>query len=156
VERFAARCRERGRPAIVEGIVRAADGSALSAARHAELVVEAARELSALGADLYKGEVPMLGAADDAATTEAAARVTEAIAVPWVVLSNGTPADRFGSAMLAACRGGAAGFLAGRAIWTQSIAAADTETHLASVAAPRLARLARAVDDAIETRRIDR
>jgi sulfofructosephosphate aldolase len=153
VGRFVAACRALDRPAIVEGIVRSADGSPLAAEAHAELVVEAARELAGFGASLYKGEVPMLGAAEDEATTEAAARVTAAIDVPWVVLSNGTPADRFGSAMLAACRGGASGFLAGRAIWTASLAAPDVTAHLATVAAPRLAALAAAVDEAVTNRR---
>ena len=51
--------------------------------------------------------------------------------------------------MLAACRGGASGFLAGRAIWTASLAAPDIEAHLADVAAPRLAKLATAVDLAV-------
>ena len=153
VRAFVDGCRRRGRPAIVEGIVRATDGQALDPARHADLVVEAAVELAHLGADLYKAEVPTLGAADDTAITEAAERLTAAIPCPWVVLSNGTPAARYPTAMLAACRGGADGFLAGRAIWTASLAADDVAAHLRSVALPRLVELGTAVDAAVGGRR---
>ena len=155
VRSFVAACRRLERPAIVEGIARPAGAGAgtgdasLGPAAHADLVVEAARELAGLGADLYKGEVPTLGAADDGTIAAAAERVTAAIDCPWVVLSNGTPADRFDTAMLAACRGGADGFLAGRAIWTASIAAPDRVHHLETVAAPRLAALAAAVDEVV-------
>jgi sulfofructosephosphate aldolase len=152
VRRFVEAAHERQRAAIVEGIVRGADG-ALPADRHADTVVEAAAELASFGADLYKAEVPTLGTAADEAIRAAAERLTNAIPCPWVVLSNGTPADRFDRAMLAACRGGADGFLAGRAIWTASIAAPDTPGHLRTVAAPRLAALGAAVDSAIAARR---
>jgi len=79
VRRFVRACRDRDRPAIVEGIVRAAAGATVGPERHVELVVEAARELAALGADLYKAEVPTLGTADDAAIEAAAERMTALI-----------------------------------------------------------------------------
>jgi len=90
--------------------------------------------------------VPTLGRSDDEAIRRAAETITDAIDCPWVVLSNGTPPERFDAAMLAACRGGASGFLAGRAIWTASLVAPDPATHLETVAAPRLGALAAAVD----------
>jgi sulfofructosephosphate aldolase len=146
VERFIAACRRRGRPAIVEGVVRVPAGMEPSPGDHVELVIAAARELAGLGADLYKAEVPTLGAADDAAIAAAARRVTAALACPWVVLSNGTPPDRFDDAVEASASGGASGFLAGRAIWQGSITAANMERHLRNVAAPRLRRLAERMD----------
>jgi sulfofructosephosphate aldolase len=150
VSRFVAGCRRRGRAAVVEGIVRDAEGgSPADPSVHADLVRAAAMELAAFGPDLYKGEVPTLGRGTDDEIRGAAEAITAAIDCPWVVLSNGTPADRFDAAMLAACRGGASGFLAGRAIWTASIAAADPVRHLGTVAAPRLASLAAAVDGAV-------
>lgn len=139
-------CRRRGKPGIVEGIVRSAPGAEPTSEEHVDLVIEAARELAGYGADLYKAEVPTLGAADDAAVTAGARRLTAALACPWVVLSNGTPADRFADAVVAACRGGASGFLAGRAIWQASIAAPDPRADLATAAAGRLRDLAERVD----------
>jgi sulfofructosephosphate aldolase len=156
VRAFVDGCRRHGRPAIVEGIVRAPDGRPLAPDAHVDLVIEAAVELAGYGADLYKAEVPTLGAADDETITAAAQRLTSAIPCPWVVLSNGTSADRYRGAMLAACRGGAAGFLAGRAIWTASLAADDVAEHLRTVAAPRLADLGAAVDAAVAGRSRDR
>jgi sulfofructosephosphate aldolase len=148
VGRFVDACRRRGRAAIVEGIVRGPDDGPPEPRAHAALVRAAAVELASFGPDLYKAEVPTLGAADDDTIRQAAATITDAIPCPWVVLSNGTPAERFDSSTLAACRGGASGFLAGRAIWTASLAAPDPVAHLETIAAPRLARLASALDDA--------
>lgn len=152
VGRFVDGCRRRGRAAIVEGIVRGPNGGPPEPDGHAALVRDAAVELAGFGPDLYKAEVPTLGAANDDEIRQAAVAITDAIRCPWVVLSNGTPAERFDTAMLAACRGGASGFLAGRAIWTASLAARDPVEHLETIAAPRLARLARAVDDAAPDR----
>lgn len=146
VRAFLDACRQHGRPSIVEGIVRPDPGHRLTPEQHAELVVEAAVELTDAGPDLYKAEVPSLGLADDDAVSAAAARVTEAISCPWVVLSNGVRPERFDDAAVAAARGGASGFLAGRAIWMESIATDDPCAHLEAVAAPRLAALAERID----------
>ncbi len=144
VTRFVDGCHRRGRPGIVEGIVRTAGD--LSPDDHTRLVVGAGQELAGYGADLYKAEVPTLGRASDDAVTVASRRLTEALPCPWVVLSNGTAGDRFASAALAACRGGASGFLAGRAIWLDAIATDDMGGHLRTISADRLRDLAGAVD----------
>ena len=146
VRAFLDACRERGRPAIVEGIIRPEPGQQLTAADHAELVREAALELTDLGPDLYKAEVPSLGLAADDEIADASRRVTDALPCPWVVLSNGVRPDRFDDAAVAACHGGAKGFLAGRAIWMELIASEHPRAHLETVAAPRLASLATRVD----------
>lgn len=146
VEAFLAGCRARGRPGIVEGIVRGPGDAPLDSADHAELVREAAIELGGLGPDVYKAEVPTHGQADDAAVTDGAARLTEVLTCPWVVLSNGVAPERFPDAAIAACRGGASGFLAGRAIWLSAVAAADPRHDLETAAATRLGSLAARVD----------
>jgi sulfofructosephosphate aldolase len=56
------------------------------------------------------------------------------------------PAERFPEFVAASCRGGASGFLAGRAIWGPSITASDQAAHLLAHAAPRLRELAAIVD----------
>jgi len=148
VAEFLEGCRRRSRPGVVEGIVRTAEGAAPPAERHADLVVEAAAELGAAGPDLYKAEVPTLGRADDAAVTAGARRITAALQCPWVVLSNGTALERFGDAAVAAGRGGASGFLAGRALWLDAITSPDPRRHLETVSADRLRSLAARIDDA--------
>lgn len=146
VTAFLEGCRRRERPGIVEAIVRGPADTVLSTDAHVDLVLEAAHELGSLGPDLYKAEVPTQGRGDDAAVTVGAERLTDAIDCPWVVLSNGTAPERFADATVAACRGGASGFLAGRAIWLSSVTAADPRHDLEAVAAPRLAALATRVD----------
>jgi sulfofructosephosphate aldolase len=147
VRTFLDGCRAASRPAIVEGIVRL-EGADPTADEHADLVAAAAGELGSLGPDLYKAEVPTLGSAADADITRAAERVTAALRCPWVVLSNGTSPERFADATVAACRGGASGFLAGRALWSRSLAAPDRAADLREVAAPRLRDLAERMDSA--------
>ncbi len=146
IRAFLEGCSRRNRPGIVEGIVRAAGDAQPAPGEHTNLVIAAARELGSLGPDIYKAEVPTHGLSDDAAVTAAAERLTEVLACPWVVLSNGTAPERFPDATIAACRGGASGFLAGRAIWLSSVAAPDPRHDLETVAAPRLAALAGRVD----------
>jgi len=147
VRTFLDGCRARRRPGIVEAIVRSPAGEPGSPREHADLVLEAAHGLGALGPDVYKAEVPTLGLVPDEEITRAARRLTEVLSCPWVVLSNGTSADRFVDAAVAACRGGASGFLAGRAIWQASIVAPDVGADLASAAAGRLHDLANRIDD---------
>jgi sulfofructosephosphate aldolase len=146
VRAFLEGCRRRGKPGIVEGIVRGAPGATVGPDEHVELVLAAAQELGSFGPDLYKAEVPTLGRADDDAVTAGAERLTATLACPWVVLSNGTELERFGDAAVAACRGGAAGFLAGRAIWLDAISSADPRGHLETVSRDRLRGLGERVD----------
>ena len=118
--------------------------------RHADrewAIVEAARELGALQPSLYKCQVPLEGKGDP---TEIAARAREidaALPVPWVVLSQGVAPDDFPSAVEASCRGGASGFLAGRALWTATLGAEDPAELLHSQSVPRLQRLSAIVDE---------
>lgn len=147
VRAFLDGCRRRGKPGIVEGIVRGPDDGPLEPDAHAARVVEAAAELGALGPDLYKAEVPTQGRTDDEAIVAGARRLSEVLDCPWVVLSNGVAPERFADAAVAACRGGASGFLAGRAIWLSSIAADDPRHDLETAAAERLSSLAARVDE---------
>jgi sulfofructosephosphate aldolase len=111
-----------------------------------EAIREAARELSALRPSLYKAQVPMSGAAEPAELERACAALGDAVTGPWVVLSQGVERDRFPAAVQAACRGGASGFLAGRALWSDVVGAPDVRRALADVAVPRLRRLVELVD----------
>jgi sulfofructosephosphate aldolase len=63
------------------------------------------------------------------------------------VLSQGVERDDFPAAVRAACRGGASGFLAGRALWSDVVGAPDVPAVLRGVSVPRLARLAELVDE---------
>lgn len=136
-------CRAVDVPSIVEGIVRPPRGEQWASAqqRH-EAVLTAAVELSSHGADLYKCQVPGYLPGDLAEVTAWSRRVTAALACPWVVLSNGVRAEDFTAAVEAACAGGASGFLAGRAIWADTVGAEDLCSELRARSLPRLQRLA--------------
>ncbi len=71
--------------------------------------------------------------------------MTASLPCPWVVLSSGVSIDDFPAAVEAACRGGASGFLAGRAVWRDAIGP-DPEPALRERSVPRLRRLAEVVD----------
>ncbi len=109
-------------------------------------VLAAARELGGLGADLYKAEVPHHGRGDEAAIRQGCAALTRAIASAWVVLSSGVEPDDFPRAVEFACKEGASGFLAGRAVWRPVIGQADLAAALRTDAAGRLKRLCEVAD----------
>jgi sulfofructosephosphate aldolase len=123
---------------VLEGIVRADDREAA--------IVEAAAELSSVRPSLYKVEVPFHGKGEAEAITAACRELDAVVAVPWVVLSNGVALEDFPRAVEASCRGGASGFLAGRAIWSDLVEADDPGPLLREVSVPRLERLGAIVD----------
>jgi len=101
-------------------------------------ILEAARELSPLRPSLYKAQVPLRGRANPATLESACQLLGAAMSGPWVVLSQGVQRDDFPGAVRAACRGGASGFLAGRALWSDAIGRPDVQTALSEIARPRL------------------
>ncbi len=127
--------------AVLEGVVRGEPGFDREGA-----IVEAARELSSLGPSLYKCEVPLHGRGDPAEIVRRARAIDAAVGCPWVVLSQGVEPDDFPRAVEAACRGGASGFLAGRALWTATLAADDPTALLREHSVPRLEQLGGIVD----------
>lgn len=113
----------------------------------ADELLEAAQVLGR-GSDIYKAQVPIHGG-DTAQDVERLAReMTATVEVPWVVLSTGVADARFPELVGASCRGGASGFLAGRAIWSRAVPATTTEQtrELLATSASDLSRLARIVD----------
>ena len=59
-----------------------------------------------------------------------------------MVLSQGVEPDEFPARGEAACRGGASGMLAGRAVWTATLGADDPTELLREHSVPRLQELA--------------
>ena len=145
VREFIGLCREYRMLSLVEALVQD-DGLHSISWYGGEGILRAAREMAAFDFDLYKAQVPTLGAGGPDEISAISERLTAAIGRPWVVLSNGVRPERFDAAVEAACIGGASGFLAGRAIWTSAIRAGDRAVHLAQVSAPRLERLVDVVD----------
>jgi sulfofructosephosphate aldolase len=141
VHRFVSVAREHGLLSVLEPVVRGPEGFDREAA-----IVEAAAELGTLGCDLYKCEVPTHGAGEPDEITAWSRRIDDAVPCPWVVLSQGVDPSRYPMAVEAACRGGASGMLAGRAVWTATLAADDPTELLRERSVPRLQALATIVD----------
>jgi sulfofructosephosphate aldolase len=139
---FMALCRAARVPGIVEGVVRPADIDEWDDSRRDEAIVQAAGELAAARPDLYKGEVPSYGRASPASMTRVSRQITAALDSPWVILSSGVAAADFPAAVTACRAGGASGFLAGRAVWSDAFTAPDVRHFLATESRARLSRLA--------------
>jgi len=142
--RFIALAAERGVLSVLEPVVRPTPGEADWDEDRA--ILEAARELSPLRPSLYKAQVPRRGRGTPDELRRASAALGAAITGPWVVLSQGVDRADFLGAVRAACQGGASGFLAGRALWSDVVGRTDLGRALAEVAVPRLERLVEVVD----------
>ena len=147
VERFIAECRARGVLSVLEPVVRATPAELDARSWDMDAAIrEAARELSPLGPSLYKVQVPLAGTGDERERRTASERLNAAITGPWVVLSQGVDRPAFEPAVLAACRAGASGFLAGRALWSDVVGRPDVPSALRELSVPRLERLIDVVD----------
>lgn len=144
---FVARAERLGLLSVLEPVVRATPAELEAGNWDAEAAIrECAEELSRVGQSLYKVQVPLAGKGDLHEQERASDELGKVISGPWVVLSQGVSLDRFPDAVLAACRGGASGFLAGRALWSDVVGADDVRAQLRARSVPRLERLVDIVD----------
>lgn len=111
--------------------------------RHA--VIENAKRMNVLGADVLKMEFPLETRLerDESAWREACEELSDSIRVPWTLLSAGADYETFKTQVRVACAAGASGFVAGRAIWQEAAAVGGTarRAFLENVAVLRLREL---------------
>ncbi|MEM9439080.1 MAG: tagatose 1,6-diphosphate aldolase [Pseudomonadota bacterium] len=137
-------------PLVVEPIWNPLEGEDSSSDawqdRRAEGVVESAVIAYELGADMLKLEFPGRVATEEQqrASAERCRQISEAVDIPWVILSAGVDYDDFRLQVRLACEGGAAGFVAGRSIWRDAVPKDGSDSSKEGVdrAASRLAELA--------------
>jgi sulfofructosephosphate aldolase len=112
------------------------------AARKESLVVDGAVFLQECGSQVLKLEYP--------GSEAACRRVTDAIDVPWAVLSAGVDHEAFCAQLRHAMAGGADGFIAGRSLWKEAVGrpAAERRRFLDGVARRRMEELLTIVDAA--------
>ncbi len=129
-------------------------GTPLTSEVRRRVVVETARRLVPLGVDVLKAEFPLNAAEEPDRTVwaEACAELSEACSVPWVLLSGGASWDLFRRQAETACRAGASGVMAGRALWNEAVTTelADRRHFLTHEAARRSHEL-RAVCESLAT-----
>lgn len=111
-----------------------------------QLVPKTAQHITALPVDMLKSEFPsdLRYNKDKGKLTEICQKLDKASKVPWVVLSAGVSFEVFCQQVEIACRGGASGFLAGRAIWQEAMNIEDPKERanmLNTLGADRLKKL---------------
>ncbi len=112
-----------------------------------ELVIETARQISALPIDVLKAEFPadIKFERDEVKLLELCQELDRASRLPWVLLSAGVDFASFRKQVEIACKAGASGFLAGRALWQEGVQVRSQERRadfFQNTAAPRLKELA--------------
>lgn len=112
------------------------------AARREDLIVAGAVLLQECGAKVLKLEYP--------GSASACRRVTDALDVPWAVLSAGVDHAAFCDQLRDAMDGGADGFIAGRSLWKEAVGrpAGERRRFLDDVARARMQELLAIVDSA--------
>lgn len=128
IQAVADECHQYGLPLFLEPMSYSLDAdisknSAEFAATRPEVIIETARRLSRVGADVLKLEFPHDAKfnSDHNAWAEACQAVSEVCAIPWVLLSAGVDFEIFEQQVIVACEAGASGWLAGRAMWKESV-----------------------------------
>ena len=116
-----------------------------------ELVVETARQLTALPIDVLKAEFPadIRFEKDEGKLFDLCRELNNASRLPWVLLSAGVDFDLFKKQVEIACKAGASGFLAGRALWQEGARIRSRDERMKffqNMAAPRLNQLAEIAD----------
>ena len=111
-----------------------------------QIIARIAERLGRLGPDVLKLEFPIDAQYERNETQWAAAceAVSTASPCPWAVLSAGIAYELFASQVEIACRYGASGYIAGRAVWKDGIPLPTPNRidWLEKVAAPRMDQLA--------------
>ena len=96
--------------------------SAEFAAIRLDIVLKTVIDLGKLGIDLLKLEFPVDVSfeSDKKDWLAACEKISAEAPIPWVLLSAGVDFEIFREQLIVACKAGAAGFVAGRAIWKEA------------------------------------
>ena len=136
VQKLAADCVAEDIPFVVEPVsYRVANKEANSedfAKVKPKLVIETAKQITALPIDVLKAEFPadFEYEKDKGRLSDLCHELNEASQVPWVILSAGVNFEVFYREVELACRAGASGFLAGRALWQEATQIGSREERL--------------------------
>jgi tagatose 1,6-diphosphate aldolase len=115
------------------------------------LVIETARQITALPIDVLKAEFPadIKFERDEEKLLKFCRELNQSSRLPWVLLSAGVDFDSFKKQVKIACKAGASGFLAGRALWQEGAQIGSRDERMnffQKTAAPRLKELAEIAD----------
>jgi tagatose 1,6-diphosphate aldolase len=148
-------CQKYDLPLFLEAVSYSIDpsvdkNSAQFAAGRPRLVTEIARRLGALKPEILKLEFPVDAYynQEEQSWARACDMLSAASPCPWTVLSAGVAYSVFVRQVEAACRNGASGFIAGRAVWQEGVSMAEAERMVwfDKVATRRLEELSEIAD----------
>jgi tagatose 1,6-diphosphate aldolase len=108
------------------------------------VVVETAKRLTPLGADILKAEFPLdVTESDQKIWAKACAEISAASTTPWILLSAAVDYEVFVQQVVVACNAGASGIAVGRAVWKEAVTMDGNERikFLRTVARQRMSRL---------------
>lgn len=150
VSRLADECVEEDIPLLVEAVsyptAEEVNKPEEFSKRKPDLVIEAARMLTTLPIDILKSEFPadVSYEPDEGTLSTYCRELSQASRLPWVLLSAGTSFERFKEEVEIACKNGASGFMAGRALWQEATRIHSREERLKffrNTTVPRLKEL---------------
>jgi tagatose 1,6-diphosphate aldolase len=145
-------CRQYDMPFFLEPLSFSLDPAVkkVATAEKRIVVTETARRLTPFGVDILKAEFPVNidDEKDESVWAQACAAVSEAAACPWIILSAGVSFEEFERQTFVACRNGASGVLAGRAVWAEAadLAGAARQEFLQTIAVERMKRLTEVIE----------
>jgi tagatose 1,6-diphosphate aldolase len=155
VAKVAEQCVEQDIAFVVEPVSYPTDLSEASSKSFAEmkpgLVIETARRITALPIDVLKAEFPadIRFEQDERKLLGLCKELNQASRLPWVLLSAGVDFNSFEKQVEIACKAGASGFLAGRALWQEGAQIRSREERMnffRNTAGTRLRKLAQIAD----------
>ena len=144
VSEVAADCIKHDLGMMLEPLSYPLDGEKLSSDEKRSVVVETARRLTPLGADLLKAEFPLsITEANQNSWTDACEEISSVSTIPWILLSAAVDFETYLHQIEIACTAGASGAAVGRAVWKEAVAMNSDERRafLNGEARERLARL---------------
>ncbi len=127
VAKLANECIEEDIPLLVEPVSYPVEEVGVSSRKYAEmkseLVIETARQITALPIDVLKAEFPadMEFEKNEDKLLQLCQELDRASRLPWVLLSAGAGFGTFRKQVEITCKAGASGFLAGRALWQEGV-----------------------------------
>jgi tagatose 1,6-diphosphate aldolase len=155
VARLATQCILEDIAFLVEPVSYPIEEAGTSSKKFAEikpgLVIETARQITALPIDVLKAEFPadIKFEQDEEKLLRFCRELNQASRLPWVLLSAGVDFNSFQKQVEIACKAGASGFLAGRALWQEGVQIRSRDERMnffRNTAAPRLKKLAEIAD----------
>ncbi|MFZ5883096.1 MAG: tagatose 1,6-diphosphate aldolase [Chloroflexota bacterium] len=137
-------CRKHDLALMLEPLSYSLTEGKLTSAEKRYVVVESAKRLVPLGADILKAEFPLdVSETDPSLWREACEEISAACPAPWILLSAAVDYETFLQQVITACSAGASGIAVGRAVWKEAVTMKPEErqTFLRDTALERLSRL---------------